>query len=205
MDLQLDLNRWQTVLHGLHSVFAHFGGLGLLFLSLLDSSPLFVPLGNDLMMIAMTARKHNLMPYYALMAAFGSVLGCLIVDALSRKGGEKGFEKAFSQRKFNYVRKQLKNRAAWALTIASLLPPPFPFTAVVAGTAALQYPRKRLLLVTFFGRLARFTIEGVLAIFLSRKLLRVARSPVTDYFAIGLILVSVLGSVVAIVNWARHR
>ena len=59
------------------ALFWKFGGLGLLVLGILDSSFLFAPLGNDLLVVAMTARKHSipLMLYYAGMSTIGSVLG----------------------------------------------------------------------------------------------------------------------------------
>ena len=69
-------------LNHLYVLFSHHGAIGLLILGFLDSSFLFVPLGNDLLIIAMSARKHILIPYYALMATAGSVLGCLTVDIL---------------------------------------------------------------------------------------------------------------------------
>ena len=45
----------------------HFGGVGLLVLGILDSSFLFAPLGNDLLVVAMSAREHSVtrMLYYA--------------------------------------------------------------------------------------------------------------------------------------------
>ena len=65
----------------------------MLALSALGSSPLFIPFGNDLLFVVMTARKHEMLMYYALMATVGSVLGCLLDDALSRNGGEKALER----------------------------------------------------------------------------------------------------------------
>ena len=178
--------------------FAHFGGPGVLALSALDSSPLFIPFGNDLLFIAMASRKREMMVYYALMATIGSVLGCLADDAISRKGGEKGLEKRLSPRRFASIKKYTKKGAAWALGVACLMPPPFPFTAFVAGAAALQYPRKKLLLVVSLTRLARFLIEGLLAIYVGRRLvLRFVRSPAIGYVVAGLIIVSITGSVLS--------
>lgn len=137
------LSSSQSVIHHLYVALAHLGGFGLLILSLIDSSPLSVPLGNDLLMVAMTANQHARLPYYAAMATLGSVLGCLIVDVLSRKSGEKGFEKTVGRQRLERLRRRLKNNALWTLAVAALMPPPFPFTPVVAGTAAFQYPRKK--------------------------------------------------------------
>jgi membrane protein YqaA with SNARE-associated domain len=185
-------------------ILAHLGGFGLLTLSVLDSSPLYVPFGNDLFMIAMTAKNHRLLFYYAFMAATGSVLGCLTVDVLSRKGGEKGFERTVSRRRFDYIKRQVTRNAEWALVMASLMPPPFPYTGIVAGTAAFQYPRRRLLTIIFVSRFVRFSIVGILAILFSQKILQFARSSVVDYVAIALVVVSVAVSAFIIWTWIKR-
>jgi membrane protein YqaA with SNARE-associated domain len=190
----LRLSSSHGLVHHLYVLLAHLGGFGLLILSLLDSSPLSVPLGNDLLMIAMTANRHSRFVYYAAMATLGSVLGCLTVDMLSRKNGEKGFEKTVGRRRFEYIKRRVKNNALWTLAVAALLPPPFPFTAVVAGTAAFQYPRRKVLLILSFSRFARFVIEGALAIFFGRRLLRLVRSPIMEYLVAVLIVFSIAAS-----------
>jgi membrane protein YqaA with SNARE-associated domain len=186
-------------------VLTHLGGFGVLALSTLDSSPLMIPFGNDLLLIAMIARKHHLLLYYVLMASFGSVLGCLIVDALSRKGGEKGLEKTLGRRRLAFVKRRVNKSAVGALAFAALMPPPFPFTGFVAGAAALQYPRKRLLTVLFISRLARFLIEGVLAMMFSGALLRAIQSSTAEYIIGGLVVVSIAGSAFAIHSWFRRN
>lgn len=194
----------QATVHHLFRVLAHMGGFGMLLLSFVDSSPLYVPLGNDALMIAMSARRHGLFVYYALMATVGSALGTLIVDALGRKGGEKGLERIVRRRQLDYVKRKVRKNAAWALGIASLVPPPFPFTGFIAAAAALEYPRKRLLIVVSLSRLARFLAEGVLGIVLGRRLLRLVQSPVVIYFVVALIVISIAGSIVAVLSLARR-
>ncbi len=188
----------------LYLLFSHYGGTGLLVLGALDSSFLFLPLGNDLLVIALSARKHTLIPYYAVMAAAGSVLGCATLDMLFRKGGEKELEKHVSPNRLKYLRRRINKDAAWALAFASLMPPPFPFTPFVAGAAALQYPRRKLLSVIGVARLARFSIEGVLAIFIGKKLLRVAGSPAFEYAVGALIVICLVGSVFSVYRWLRQ-
>src|SRR5256885_2158782 len=125
----------RTLIRRLYLLFAHFGGFGLLALGIADSSFLFVPLGNDLLFIAMTARNRGLMIYYAVMATIGSVIGCYSIDVLSRKGGEKGLGKSVPGRQLEYIKRRTEKNAGWALTLACLMPPPFPFTAFVASAA----------------------------------------------------------------------
>ena len=64
----------------------------MLLLGTLDSSFLFMPLGNDLLVIALTAAHHTRMPYYVAMATAGSVLGVAFTHWGSVKGGEKAIE-----------------------------------------------------------------------------------------------------------------
>src|SRR2546426_3353941 len=71
----------------------HLGGFGLLLLGTLDSSFLIMPFGNDLLVMALTTRRHIMWPYYAAMATAGSIAGCLLMDLISRRGGEEGLEK----------------------------------------------------------------------------------------------------------------
>src|ERR1051325_9254680 len=104
------------------------GGFGLVLLGILDSSFLFMPLGNDLLIVALTARRHSLMPVYAALASTGSVLGCLLIDVVFRKGGEGGLEKHLSRKRLDYIQRNVKKSAGWALAVACLMPPPFPFT-----------------------------------------------------------------------------
>lgn len=182
---------------------AHLGGFGLLILSTIDASPIFFPFGNDLLMVALTAREHKHMPYYAVMAAIGSTLGSLAVDIPSRMGGEKGFEKRVSRKRFNAIKKRARKDATWALIVACLMPPPFPFTPVIAGTAAFQYPRKRLLTVVLISRLARFMIVGVLAILFSRQIMELARSRVLEYVVLAIVVLSIAVSAYVIFRWVK--
>jgi len=186
--------------------FWKFGGPGLLVLGILDSSFLFAPLGNDLLVVAATARRHSigLMLYYAAMSTIGSVLGCLLVDVLLRQAGEHGLEKHLSPRRLQYVRDKVARNAAWALVVASIAPPPFPFTPFVMAAAALQYPRKRMLAVVGAARMFRFTCLGVLALIFGRRILRWASGPLVQGLLVGLIVVCVVGSVISVVGWIRR-
>jgi membrane protein YqaA with SNARE-associated domain len=194
----------KTAVHHFYLVLLHLGGFGLIVLGVLDSSFLVMPLGNDLLVVAMTARRHVLMPYYASMAAVGSVLGCVALDLVSRAGGEKGLEKHVPRRRLEYVRNRMKKNGAWALIVAALMPPPFPFTPFVAAASALNYPRKKLLAVIGFSRLVRFSIEGLLAILFGERILRLARTRSFEYVIGGLIVVSIAASGFSLYNWIQR-
>ena len=87
-----------AIIGHLFAIFVTLGGFGLLILGLLDDSFLSMPLGNDLLMVALTARQHKMLPAFAAMATAGSVIGCWLIDMIARKGGEAGLKKIVSGR-----------------------------------------------------------------------------------------------------------
>lgn len=192
------------VLWELVRFFASLGGVGLLLLGILDSSFLFMPLGNDLLVVALTANHHNRMMYYAAMASAGSVIGCLLTDYACRKGGEKGLKKNFSGRTIQYVERKIKSRAGWALAVACVLPPPFPFTPFIIVMAATQYPRWRMLGIVAVGRVVRFSVEGVLATIYGRQILAMAKNSVLQGTIMALVVISLVGSVWSIYTWIKR-
>ena len=195
--------RVRSIVHTLFLFFAHIGAFGLLILGVLDSSFLFLPFGNDLLLIALTVRHHTELPLYIVMATGGSTLGCYFLDLSVRKGGGAGLKKVLSPKRLKYVEKKVENRAAAALLVAALSPPPFPFTLVIAAVTALHYPRSKMLGVIAMGRLVRFTIIGLLAIWLGRDMLKIAQTPTFEWCRAGFIAVCAVGSTISIYNWAR--
>jgi membrane protein YqaA with SNARE-associated domain len=140
------------------------------------------------------------MIYYALMATLGSVIGCLATYWLGRKGGER-LKEASSGKLLGRVQKMVQKNAAWTLFSASILPPPFPFTAVVAAAAAFKYPRNKLLSFVGVGRFLRFLIEGALAIHYGRWIIKQAKSPVLEDAMIVLIVIAIAASIFSIYQW----
>ena len=183
-----------------------FGGVGLLLIGALDSSYLVAPWGNDLLVVAMTARHPGVwrMLYYAAMSTIGSVLGCLLIDVTLRPLGHAGLEKHVPKKRLESLRKKIETNAGRALTVASLAPPPFPFTVVVMGAAALQYSRRRMVTIISITRMLRFTVLGFLALRFGPHILRWASNPVVQGFLIGLIVVCIVASVVSVYGWIRR-
>jgi len=175
-----------------------------LLLGVLDSSFLFLPLGNDLLLVALTAQYRDRWPYYVLLSTAGSTLGCLAVDVVSRKGGEAGLKKRLSPRRFDYVKRRIAKRATLALALASLAPPPFPFTAVVAAAAAFDYPRRELIATIAISRAARFTIAALLALWFGPRILRLAETPAVERSVVIFAAVCITGSGISIFRWIQR-
>jgi membrane protein YqaA with SNARE-associated domain len=191
---------------GLFAFVLKFGGVGLLVLGILDSSFLFAPWGNDLLVVAMTARHpdYGHMLYYAGMSTVGSVLGCLLIDVTLRPLGEKGLEKYLSARRLKRVQSKVRDKVGRAVAIGSLIPPPFPFTAFVMAASALQYSRKRLLAIVAATRMIRFTALGLLAMRFGERILKWSDNRIVQQLLVALIVICTVGSVLSVYGWIRR-
>lgn len=187
--------------------FLRLGIFGLFLLSALDSSFLVLPFGNDLLLVALVSRNRDSFIWiaYVLVSAIGSLAGVFVIDLIMRKAGEKGLERFISQRKIEKFKNKIENKAGISVFVATVLPPPFPFTPVVMTASALQAPRGKLFGAVFFGRLVRCTTEAVLALYFGRKLIAYINSDVVTYAVYGLIGVAAVLSTLSLITWLRRK
>jgi membrane protein YqaA with SNARE-associated domain len=184
--------------------FRRLGAPGLFFLGALDSSFLVLPFGNDFLLIALVSSSHGpIWIVYVLVSALGSLLGVFVVDLIMRKAGEKGLERFVKPQRVKQLKKKLDKSVGWVVFTSTLLPPPFPFTPVVMSASALQASRIKLFGGVFAGRLVRFTIEALLALYFGKQILKFLKSPVVDYVIYTLIGIAVIGSILSLLKWLR--
>ena len=187
--------------------FMRLGLLGLLVMSALDSSFLVLPFGNDLLLIALVSSNRNGLGWiaYVVVSAIGSVVGVFVIDLIMRKTGEKGLQRFVSEKRINKLKSKLENKAGITVFVATLIPPPFPFTPAVMTASALQSPRGKLLLAVFLGRLLRFGIEGVLALYFGRQVIAFMNSDVVTYIVYGLVAVAIVLSTLSLLRWLKRN
>lgn len=193
----------QSFAQHLYTFFLHLGGFGLLLMGLADSSFLLLPLGNDILIVGLTAKNPDRYLYYIAMAAAGSIGGCLVLDWLARKGGETWLTKFASKRQLEYVQKHVEKRAGLMLAISALGPPPTPFSPVVAGASAFQYPRTKMFGILVPARLFRLAVPAVLAHFYGKRVLQIADQPWVHPALVALVTLYVAATIYTIVRWWR--
>lgn len=130
-------------------------------------------------------------------------MGAFIDDLLTRKTGEKGLRKFANRKQISKLKPRVEKSAGWTLFAATLLPPPFPFTAIVMIAAALQYARLKLLAVVMVGRAIRFAVVGFLAMYFGSTLLHHANSRVIEYTVYAIVGISIVGSTIAIIRMVQ--
>ena len=187
--------------------FMRLGLFGLFLMSALDSSFLVLPFGNDLLLIALVSRNRESLIWivYVIVSALGSVVGVLFVDLVMRKAGEAGLERFVSRKRIDKLKAKLENKGGVTVFIATLIPPPFPFTPVVMTASALQSPRGKLLIAVFVGRLVRFGIEAVLALYFGRQLIAFIDSDVVTYIVYALIGIAIILSTLSLMRWLKRK
>lgn len=137
----------------------------------LDSSLLSLPEVNDYLVVARCIKYPSAVFYFPLFAAAGSVLGCLLLYSIMRRGGQALLRKRFSPESIQRVERAYARFGILAIAIPAVLPPPLPFKIFVATAGTLEYPRWKFLVTVMIARSLRYYVEGVLAVFYGRRVL----------------------------------
>lgn len=139
------------------------GAPGLFLISFLDSSVLSFPIINDVLLINLAIQNPTRMPFYAAAASLGSVLGCVLLYYLARKGGEAFFHKNAGVHG-PAVRHFVKQNGFVGMLMAALLPPPTPFKVFVFAAGVFEVPIASFTLAVTVARLLRYFAVGYLAV-----------------------------------------
>jgi len=139
------------------------GAPGLFLISFLDSSILTFPVINDLLLIELSLQKPLRMPLYAAMAMAGSVLGCVLLYFIAKKGGEAFFHKKAGKRAHT-IRQWVEKNGFGGMLAAALLPPPTPFKVFVFAAGVFEVPLSSFASAIVLARTIRYFGMGYLAI-----------------------------------------
>jgi len=147
------------------------GGLGLIIVALIDNSFIPIPGGLDVFTILLSAKQHQLWPYYVLMSTVGSMIGAYLTYRIGAKGGKETLEKKIGKQRAEKVYKKFENAAFATTFVGVLIPPPFPIVPVLLAAGALQYPPKKFLSAVAAGRAIRFLIDAMLGVYYGRAII----------------------------------
>jgi|SRR5262245_5157588 len=140
-----------------------WGGPGLFIIGYLDSSFLSFPELNDLLLMGMVIQHPHRLLYYALMATLGSVLGCLTLYYIAKKGGEAFLRKRFHERHLERGMRLFQRYGLLVVIVPALLPPPAPFKIFILLAGVAEVPVVPFTVAIFIARFIRYAGEGMLA------------------------------------------
>ena len=139
------------------------GAPGLFLISFLDSSVLTFPVINDLLLVELSIQKPVRMPLYAAMAMIGSLLGCLLLYFIAKRGEEAFFHKKAGERA-HAIRHWVEENGFGGMLVAALLPPPTPFKIFVFAAGVFEVPLGSFASAIALARALRYFGIGYLAI-----------------------------------------
>jgi len=140
------------------------GAPGLCLVAFLDSSFLSLPEITDILVVWMVTRRPARVMVYVLAATLGSLIGCLVMYYIGRKGGDALVRKRFAPARVERAMAAFDRHGVLVVLIPSILPPPAPFKifVVLAGVAGIS-PAKFVTAIVI-GRGSRYLALGLLAI-----------------------------------------
>lgn len=183
----------------------YYAAPAMVIIGALDSSLLSLPEINDYLVVGRCYKYPNAVFYFPLFAAFGSVLGCLLLYTIMRRGGQAVLRKRFKPESIKRVERAYERFGIFAIAIPAILPPPLPFKIFVATAGTLEYPRWKFLLTVMIARSFRYYVEGILAVFYGQRVLLFMKDN-------GLVILSIVASaalvgfvIYTVVNRRRNK
>lgn len=143
---------------------SELGGVGLFIIAALDSSFLSFPQVNDLLIIVLSTKYPERMPYYAGTTTLGSMLGCFLLYGVVRRGGEVFLRKRLKGPYVDRAMKLYQRHGLLAVVVPALLPPPVPFKVFVLLAGAAAVSPLRFGIAVAIGRGIRYFGQGYLAV-----------------------------------------
>ena len=180
-----------------------YGGFGLMALAICDSSFVSLPEVNDVLLMTFSINEPENMVKYTLLTILGSVIGCSLLYAVGRKGGDAFLRKSFRGDKLAKVQSWYQRHGILAIIVPSVLPPPTPFKLFVlsAGTFGISWPR--FLTGVIIGRSFRYFFEGIVAVMYGPLAIQFAQR---NYGKVGLAFaIVIVVCAVLFFSFARRR
>jgi membrane protein YqaA with SNARE-associated domain len=182
-----------------------FSVAGVCVIAVLDSTIVFsLPFAVDIGVILLASRNPNLFWLYALLVSACSVLGAGATYYVGRRIGEAGLEHYVRAGRLKGVRSRLQRKGAVALAALDLVPPPFPYTAIILAAGAIGIDTVRFFVAMFGFRLIRFGGEAALAAVYGPQIVQWMESDVFRYIAYGFTALLVIGSILSIIQFIRN-
>ena len=150
-----------------------FGIVGVLFVSIVDSSfvPLPLPGITDIMVVVLAAQHANLFLLIGA-ATLGSFLGGFFSYKVGQAGGLSFLEKRVPAHIFKRIRNWMQTHAILSVALPAILPPPMPLSPFVLAAGALKMSREKFLVTFTASRLLRHAAFAALGVYYGPHVLR---------------------------------
>jgi membrane protein YqaA with SNARE-associated domain len=163
----------------------------------------FLPFAVDIAVIILASRTHEMFWLYPILASAGSLVGGATTFYIGRRLGDVGLKHFIPKNQLAKLQNRIQNKGAVALALLGLIPPPFPFKAVMLAAGALKVNTVRFFIAVFLSRLLRFGAEAVLAYFYGRRIIAWLESDTVEYIGTALLAITIIGSAITAIQFVR--
>lgn len=185
-------------------IFAHFGGLGLVPLGILDSSvvPTFGSL--DVLTAWLAATHPDLWLYYAAMSTLGALIGSFITYRLGKTADQAWIERKFGAKRLHWARQLIEDYGFGSVFVSTVTPPPCPTSVFLLAAGLFRYPARRFYAAVFLGRSIRYLLITAVSAHYGKHIVRYFRHP-QQYLLPSLIVTIALAAVAIAIMVHRRR
>ena len=167
------------------------GAPGIFLVAFLDSSILSLPEVADLLVIWMVTNNKSRIVIYVVSATLGSLLGCLLLYGIGKKGGAGFVHRRFGSTNVERALEAFRRHGIMAVLIPSILPPPAPFKIFVLLAGIADISVARFSTAILIGRGLRYTVEGLLALWYGERAIAFIRQNGTTIALAAVIIIAV--------------
>jgi len=166
------------------------GAPGIFLVAFLDSSILSLPEVADLLVIWMVTNNKSRIVIYVVSATLGSLLGCLLLYGIGKKGGAGFVHRRFGSTNVERALEAFRRHGIMAVLIPSILPPPAPFKIFVLLAGLADISVARFSTAILIGRGLRYTVEGLLALWYGERAIAFIRQNGTTIALAAVIIIA---------------
>jgi membrane protein YqaA with SNARE-associated domain len=194
----IDLIQSATKKHsgGITAMLLPLGPFGLFFFGILDSLPLPIFAGSDILIAIFAASHRNSWYVYAAVVTAGSLIGAYVTFKLARRAGLAYLHSKFGSGRVPIILKLFAKWETGALVVATAFPF-FPASVFFAAAGASNYRMRKYLTVVVLCRALRYSFIAILADHYGNQVIHVLRHP-AQYWDWSLLFIAIIAVVVAI-------
>ena len=149
-----------------------FGLAGVFAVSLLDASPIPLPIPGSTDLLILILGTHGENPWLLAPAAIlGSLIGAWFTWSAGKKGGEAMLERYLSRKLRNRIARWIRSHGLLTVGLAALLPPPIPLLPFLVAAGALGVTRRQLFTALGVARTLRYGTEAALSLMYGHQIL----------------------------------
>jgi membrane protein YqaA with SNARE-associated domain len=152
------------------------GPAGIVVVAFFDSSFVSIPEINDILVVTSSAAHPRLAWLYALAATLGSLLGCTVLWAIGRRGGEAVLVRRFGRERVERTRDAFRRWDVLALAVPAVMPPPMPFKVFVLSAGVFGFSGRRFAITLIVARGLRYSVWAALGAFYGDEALYMLRA-----------------------------